>query len=84
MGWLFGPVIASLVSAFVVVRIFDYILGGVTSSLVNAIRPILFVGTSTAVTTGSGMRSFTSRVRRLRRAGNRLESLTGSDHRHRR
>ena len=88
MGWLLGPVIASIVSAFVVVRIFDYIFGGVTSGVINPIRSILFVGTSTAVTTGSGMRGFTSRVRRLRRgvtaAENRLHSLTESEHRSRR
>lgn len=67
MRWLGGPILASLVGAFLVVRIFETISGGAQNAVVNAVKPGLFVATWTAITTGSGMHSFTSRIRALRK-----------------
>ena len=66
MRWLVGPTIASLVGAFLVVRIFEYIFGGAQGALGNAAKAGLFVTTWTTITTGSGMRDFSKRVRSLR------------------
>lgn len=66
MGWLVGYVIASMVGAFVAVRIFDHIFSGVTGSIAGVARASLFVGVWTAITAGSGMRAFTRRMRQLR------------------
>ena len=67
MKWLFNATLASLVGAFLTVRIFEYIVGGpVSSAAVSAAKASLFVATWTAITTGSGMRSFSKRVRQLR------------------
>lgn len=66
MSWLVGYTLASMVAAFVAVRLFDYLLSGVTGGIVHAARASLFAGVWTAVTTGSGMRGFTQRVRQLR------------------
>ena len=66
MGWLLGYTIASMIGAFLVVPIFDYVAAGVTGGLGNTARLGLFVSTWTAITTGSGMRDFTDRVRQLR------------------
>ena len=67
MRFLFGSTLASLVGAFLVVRLFDYmfswLLGGI---VVSTVKAGLFVTTWTAITTGSGMRSFSKRVRGLR------------------
>ena len=67
MGWLLGYTIASMVGALFVVRIFDYVVGGVSNAAGHAARVGLFVGTWTAITAASGMRDFTKRVRKLRR-----------------
>ena len=66
MRWLVGYTMASIVGAFLVVRIFEYIFGGAQSALGNAAKPGLFVATWTAITTGSGMRDVSKRVRSLR------------------
>ena len=77
MGWLIGPTIASFVAAFLVVKLFDFIFGGVTGSIASVARACLFVVTWTAVSAKGGMRSFTRKVRQLR-AGNQemLKALT--------
>lgn len=67
MGWLIGPVVASWAVAFLVVRIFDYVVGGATNKVVDVTRAGLFVSAWTAVTAGTGMRGFDKRVRGLRR-----------------
>ena len=66
MGWLVSYTIASMVGAFFVVRVFDYLVSGVSSRVADVGRFFLFVGTWTAITTGSGLRDFTNRVHGLR------------------
>ena len=63
LGWLISYTLASMAGAFIVVRIFDYIFSGVANRVT---RLGLFVGTWTAITVGSGIRSFTKRMRQLR------------------
>lgn len=67
LGWLFGPTLFSVAAAFVAVRIFDAFFDGVTGTVVNTARSGVFVSAWTAVTTASGMRGFSKRVRKLRR-----------------
>lgn len=71
MGWLVGYTLASIVTSFIAVKIFDHIFAGVTGSLVSIARVPLFVGTWTAVTATAGMRGFTRKVRQLRQATQR-------------
>ena len=66
MSWLVGYVIASMVVAFVAVRIFEYLAAGVSGGVVNIAKLILFVGVWTAITMASGMRAFTGRIRQMR------------------
>lgn len=77
MKWLVGYTLASAVAAFIVVRLFDYIFSGARDSVSNAARAGLFVSIWTAVTTGSGMRDFTAKVRQARQTnkdlGRRIE-----------
>ena len=68
MGWLVGYTLASMASAFVVVKIFDYFFEGVSSGLVSIARAGLFVGTWTAVTAKAGMSGVTKRVRQLKQS----------------
>jgi hypothetical protein len=67
MGWLVGSILASLVTAFIVVKVFDYIVGGATSGLLSIARAGLFVVTWTAVTSQAGMNGFSKRIRNLRK-----------------
>ena len=62
MGWLVGYMLASVASAFVVVKIFDWLFAGATGSLVSSARAGLFVATWTAVTAQAGMRGFSKRI----------------------
>ena len=66
MGWLVNYTLASIASAFIVVKIFDYIFAGAASGLVSTARLGLFVGTWTAVTAKAGMSGFSKRVRQLK------------------
>lgn len=66
MSWLVGYTLASMVAAFIVVRIFDHLFSGAAGGLVHAARAGIFVSTWTAITTGSGMRAFSKRARQLR------------------
>lgn len=66
MGWLVGYTLASIVTAFIVLKIFDYVFAGVTGSVVSLARVGLFVCTWTAVTAHTGMRGFNQKVRQLR------------------
>jgi len=84
IGWLVGPGLVSLIASLIVVRIFDLVFGA-TSGLINTARAGLFVGTWTAVTTGSGMRDVAKWARRLRQgnasARSRLDALTKRERR---
>lgn len=80
MGWLVGYTLASMVAAFVIVRIFDYLVSGAVGGLAHAARTSLFVSAWTAVTTGLGMRDFTKRVRQLRQANARWIARIGKRH----
>ena len=66
MTWLVGYTMASIVGAFLVVRIFEYIFWGAQSALGNAAKAGLFVAIWTAITTGSGMHDVSKRTRQLR------------------
>ena len=69
MSWLIGYTIASIVGALFVVRLFDYVFGGFVGSISSIARGGVFVSAWTAITTASGMRSFTKTVRELRKNG---------------
>lgn len=75
MTWLIAYTIASLVGAFFVVRLFDYILAGVIGGLVGIARTLLFTSVWTAITTGLGMRGFTRTVRHLRQRNKEVSVL---------
>ena len=66
MGWLVGYTLASIVTSFIVVKIFDYIFAGATDALVSSARFGLFVITWTVITAKMGMHGFTKRVRQLK------------------
>ena len=66
MKWLGGPILASLLGAFLVVRIVESVSGGAQGAVVSAVKASLFVATWTAITTGSGMHDVSKRVRQLR------------------
>jgi len=66
MNWLVGYTLASMAAAFVVVRVFDYFVSGVSDTATNAARGVVFVNTWAAVTAKSGMRDFTKSAKRLR------------------
>ena len=80
MGWLLGPLLGGVLGGIIVVRILEFLLGGVSSGVMSVIRPIFFVSTVTAVTTQSGMGKFTSIVRKFQRGSvaieDRLDSIT--------
>ena len=59
---------ASLVIAFIVVRIFDHLFAGMVGAASGVIRAILFVASWTAVTTAAGMRGVSRLTERLKRA----------------
>lgn len=84
IAWLGGMTLFSFVAAFVVDRIFAALVAEATATTVAA-RNTLFVGIWTAVTTGTGMRSFTKTVRRLRLKGlgakNKIDALTKNERR---
>jgi len=67
MGWLVGYTLASIVVAFIVLKIFDYIVGGATSGLLSVARAGLFIVTWSAVTTQAGMHGFSKRIQGLRK-----------------
>ena len=79
MGWLLGYTLGRIAAYFVVVRAFDFLVGGAVDSATSAARGIVFVNTWAAVTAKSGMRDFTKSVRRLRLsnlvAKNKIDAL---------
>ena len=76
MGWLIGPTLASFFAAFLAVKLFDFIFGGVTSSMVSVARAGLFVATWTAVTTKGGMHGFGKKVKQLKASNQIIKALT--------
>lgn len=75
MKWLSGSMIASIVGALLVVRLFEYLSAGAVHGVAaSTTKASLFVTTWTAITTGSGMRSFSATVRNLRQ---KTMSLSG-------
>jgi hypothetical protein len=77
MGWLVGSILASLVAAVIVVKIFDYLFAGMVGGLASTARAVLFVVTWTAVTAKAGMHGLTSQVRQLRQGNTKaIEALT--------
>lgn len=66
MGWLLGYTIGSIAASFIVIRIFDFLIGGAVDSATSAARGIVFINTWAAVTAKAGMRDVTKKVRQLR------------------
>ena len=66
MGWLLGYTLGSIAASFVVVRFFDFLVGGAVDSATSAARGIVFVNTWAAVTAKSGMRDLTKTAQKLR------------------
>ena len=66
MGWLLGYTLGSIAASFVVVRLFDFLVGGAVDSATSAARGIVFVNTWAAVTAKSGMRDLTKTAQKLR------------------
>ncbi len=66
MGWLLGYTLGSIAVSFVVVRAFDFLVGGAVDSATSAARGIVFVNTWAAVTTKSAMRDVTKTAQKLR------------------
>jgi hypothetical protein len=66
MGWLLGYTLGSIAASFVVVRAFDFLVGGAVDSATSAARGIVFVNTWAAVTTKSAMRDVTKTAQKLR------------------
>ncbi len=56
MGWLLGYTLGSIAASFIVVRAFDFLVGGAVDSATSAARGIVFVNTWAAVTAKAGMR----------------------------
>ena len=79
MGWLLGYTLGSLAASFVVVRAFDFLVGGAVDSATSAARGIVFVNTWAAVTAKAGMRDLTKTAQKLRLknlvAKNKIDSL---------
>jgi len=83
MGWLLGYTLGSMAASFVVVKLFDFLVGGAVDSATSAARGIVFVNTRAAVTAKAGMRDVTKQVRRLRLsnlvAKNKLDALANDE-----
>jgi hypothetical protein len=83
MGWLLGYTLGSVAASFVVVRAFDFLVGGAVDSATSAARGIVFVNTWAAVTAKSGMRDLTKSAQKLRRknlaAKNKIDALSDDE-----
>ena len=83
MGWLLGYTLGSMAASFVVVKLFDFLVGGAVDSATSAARGIVFVNTWAAVTAKAGMRDVTKQVIRLRLsnlvAKNKLDALANDE-----
>ena len=65
LTWLTGPIIASVVFAMLIVKVWDMVFGGLSSGFLGVARAGLFIGTWTAITAASGMRGVNNLTRRL-------------------
>jgi len=85
MGWLLGYTLGSIAASFVVVRAFDFLVGGAVDSATSAARGVVFVNTWAAVTAKSGMRDLTKSAQKLRlrnlTAKNKINALTDDEQR---
>ncbi len=83
MGWLLGYTLGSMAASFIVVRAFDFLVGGAVDSATSAARGIVFVNTWAAVTAKSGMRDLTKSAQKLRRknlaAKNKIDALSDDE-----
>ena len=83
MGWLLGYTLGSIAVSFVVVRAFDFLVGGAVDSATSAARGIVFVNTWAAVTTKSAMRDVTKTAQKLRLRNlvvkNKIDALVEDD-----
>ena len=83
MGWLLGYTLGSIAASFVVVRAFDFLVGGAVDSATSAARGIVFVNTWAAVTTKSAMRDVTKTAQKLRLRNlvvkNKIDALVEDD-----
>ena len=83
MGWLLGYTLGSMAASFVVVKLFDFLVGGAVDSATSAARGIVFENTSAAVTAKARIRDVTKQVRRLRLsnlvAKNKLDALANDE-----
>ena len=72
-----------MAASFVVVKLFDFLVGGAVDSATSAARGIVFVNTWAAVTAKAGMRDVTKQVRRLRLsnlvAKNKIDALANDE-----
>ena len=75
MSWMIGYTLASIAGAFLVVRLFDYVLAGVVGSLVGIVRTCLFASVWTTITTSLGMRGFSRTVHHLRQRNKEVSTL---------
>ena len=79
MGWLLGYTLGSIAASFIVVRAFDFLVGGAVDSATSAARGIVFVNTWAAVTAKAGMRDLTKTAQKLRlgnlTAKNKIDAL---------
>jgi len=66
VGWLLGYTFGSIAASYIVVRIFDFLIGGAVDSATSAARGIVFINTWTAITVKAGMRDLTKSARNLR------------------
>lgn len=66
MGWLLGYTFGSIAASYIVVRIFDFLIGGAVDSATSAARGIVFINTWTAITVKAGMRDLAKSARNLR------------------
>lgn len=78
MSWLVGYTIASMVGALFVVRLCEYVLGGAVGAIAGVAKTSIFVSVWTAITTASGMRSFTRAVGQLRQRNEEVSRLIGT------
>ena len=83
MGWLLGYTLGSIAASFIVVRAFDFLVGGVVDSATSAARGIVFVNTWAAVTAKAGMRDLTKTAQKLRLGNlttkNKIDALIDDD-----
>tara|TARA_Y100000310_G_scaffold278767_1_gene297471 strand:+ start:529 stop:792 length:264 start_codon:yes stop_codon:yes gene_type:complete len=66
MGWLVWYTLASMIVAFIAIRILELFFAGLTGGLMGIAKPVVFCASWTAVTAQSGMRRVTSQARQIR------------------